>query len=375
MILSWLEVKYLLRCESVCKAWNAALVKNREFIDMLALHNGFRLHNGLRFHIIEHDAIIFTIRRFDPQRRMAKRKLRYLSPFSCRGLLVEGLCRASSLRTNYWLPATKYRICNPAIKRVLDLPLPHEGVIVMRIFLNSATNSYNVVSLYSDRLEKKVNFEILDLGCQSTDPCPDENLSWRTLDIPGYDEANRLQEYDGKRCVMEEAGILLMPALHNVESGNAVILCVDLVHQACTTLNAPHTLSLEYREINLQLWRGKPALSFVSEEKLNVCILEDYKTQTWGDTILIPLPNLNNAIPRVKKQIPQIYQRDEEDFLVYTDDFYTNGIKGYRVCKTGSEELIFAPTPPPTRVPATLVSLKGMRPQKKKQLNKSILSH
>ena len=320
------------------------------------------IHESIRFHIIEHDPILLTIKRTNPRRHTTKSKFRYLSHFSCRGLLVEGLCRASSVRSaDYWLPATKYRICNPTTKRVLDLPLPHEGVIVMGVFLNSATNSYNVVSLYSDRLEQKVNFQLLDLGGQSTDPCPDENLSWRTLDIPEYDEASRLQEYDGKRCVMEE-GILLMPALHKVESGNGVILCVDLVQQACTTLNAPHSLSLEDSEINLQLWRGKPALSFVSEEKLNVCILEDYQTQTWADTILIPLPNLNNAIPRVKKQIPQIHRMDEEDFLFYTDDFYTNGVKGYRVCKTGSEELIFASTSPPTRVPATLVSVKGMRP-------------
>ncbi|KAK1377952.1 hypothetical protein POM88_024696 [Heracleum sosnowskyi] len=176
--------------------------------------------------------------------------------------------------------------------------------------------------------------ELIDLGDHSNDPCPNKDLSWRKLNIPEYDEANRLQKYDFGRSVLEE-GILFIHALLKFVSSNPKILCVDLVQQACTTLNVPESLAFEDRNFNFQLWRGKPTLSFVSEEKLNVQILEDYKKRKWADTILIPLPFLEEE-PDLKKMIPD---------------------------KVNSEELDFDSTPPPTRVLATLVSVKGMRPK------------
>ncbi|KAK1377951.1 hypothetical protein POM88_024695 [Heracleum sosnowskyi] len=191
--------------------------------------------------------------------------------------------------------------------------------------------------------------------------CPNKDLSWRKLNIPEYDEAKRLQKYDCRRCVLEE-GILFIPALLKVVSSNPIILCVDLVQQVCTTLNAPESLGFEDRgNINFQLWRGKPALSFVSEEKLNVWILEDYKKQKWAETMLIPLPFLEEE-PNLKKMIPNIYQGDEEDLLVYPHSRRGYPI-GYHIYKVNSKVLGYDSTPPPTRVVATFVSVKGMRPK------------
>ncbi|KAK1377950.1 hypothetical protein POM88_024694 [Heracleum sosnowskyi] len=241
-ILSWLEEKYLLTCKSVCKAWRALIVKNVQFIDMMATHN------GCRFHIIKHKRRHLRIIRIDEgfdDINQKKKKFRYLSHLSCRGLLVEGLSRESTT------PPTKYRIYNPTTKLILDLPCPHKEVILMRVFLNSSTSSYNVVSLYHDE-KNRVKMELIDLGGHSNDPCPNKDLSWRKLNIPEYDEANRLQKYDCRRCVLEE-GILFIPALLKVVSSNPIILCVDLVQQACTTLNAPESLGFEDRNINFQL--------------------------------------------------------------------------------------------------------------------------
>ncbi|KAK1354257.1 hypothetical protein POM88_047513 [Heracleum sosnowskyi] len=368
MILSWLEVKYLLRCKSVCKVWNAVLVNNIQFIDMHAINNGCRSD-----HIIRHKRKHRTLRFIDEYHvvhleykgRERRKKFRFLSYVSCRGLLVAGLTQALAM------PATKYRICNLTTKCILNLPHPNKGVIVMRVFLNSSTNSYHVVSLYNDE-ENKVKFEMIDLGGQSYDRCLNEDLSWRTLNIPEYDVANRLQKYDCSRCVLEE-GILFIPALLRVVSSNPIIVCVDLVQQACTTLNAPESLLFENPKVNFQLWRGKPALSFVSEERLNVWIVEDYKINKWADPILIPLPSLD-GYAYLRKQIPQIHQGDEEDFLVYSDYMFTKTIKGeyikgYRVCKIGLEVLSYAETPPPMRVPATLVSVKDISNEHNRQAN------
>ncbi|KAK1351675.1 hypothetical protein POM88_054134 [Heracleum sosnowskyi] len=133
------------------------------------------------------------------------KKAKKFNFISCRGLLVEG-----NLSGALTIPEIKYRIYNPTTKRVLDLPNPQKKVIVMRVFLNSSTNSYHVVSLYTDKTNN-VKFELIDLGGQSNDPCPNGDLSWRALNIPDFDVASRLQKYDCSRCVLEE-GILFMPA-------------------------------------------------------------------------------------------------------------------------------------------------------------------
>ncbi|KAK1377948.1 hypothetical protein POM88_024692 [Heracleum sosnowskyi] len=174
--------------------------------------------------------------------------------------------------------------------------------------------------------------ELIDLGGHSNDPCPNKDLSWRKLNIPEYDEANRLQKYDCRRCVLEE-GILFIPALLKVVSSNPIILCVDLVQQACTTLNAPESLGFE----------------------------DHYKKQKWAETMLIPLPFLEQK-PNLKKMIPNIYQGDEEDLLVYPHSRRGYPI-GYHIYKVNSKVLGYDSTPPPTRVVATFVSVKGMRPK------------
>ncbi|KAK1378110.1 hypothetical protein POM88_024854 [Heracleum sosnowskyi] len=51
--------------------------------------------------------------------------------------------------------------------------------------------------------------------------------------------------------------------------------------------------------------RGKPAISFVLKEKLNLWVLEDYKKQKWADTIQIPLPSLKKY-PNLKI-VPLLY--------------------------------------------------------------------
>ncbi|KAL8145758.1 hypothetical protein AgCh_003780 [Apium graveolens] len=155
-------------------------------------------------------------------------------------------------------------------------------------------------------------------------------------------------------------GVLYILALLAVESSNPMIICVDLVNEACTTHYAPQTLLFNWYEVNFQLWKGKPSIIFIVEEKLNIWILEDYKTRKWADPIVILLPFLEQN-PFMKKVVPYIYEDDEEDALVYHKDSLC-----YRVYKLNSKELCTIPCPP-LRAPATLVSVKGMQPERRER--------
>lgn len=157
---------------------------------------------------------------------------------------------------------------------------PHDTMFSMRVFLHSSTSSYYVVSLYTDE-ENKDKLKLLDLGSQSNDPRPYKDLSWRNINIPEYDKTtDRLRDYYVTHYI-SEYGILFT---FSVGSSIHIIVSVDLVQEVCTIVNVPESLSSGFRGIRNQLWRGKLTFCFVSEEKLNVCVLEDYKNTsgvTW----------------------------------------------------------------------------------------------
>ncbi|KAK1377949.1 hypothetical protein POM88_024693 [Heracleum sosnowskyi] len=350
LILSWLEEKYLLRCKSVCKVWHDVIVKNKQFIDIHAIHNGRRFHNSCKLRrplmmiYLGDDAILN-----DTELKL-KKKFRRLS-HSCTGLLVEGLTKKAFTTTT-----DIYRIRNPTTKRILDLPRPREKVFSMSVFLHSSTSSFYVISLNRDE-ELIVKLEVIDLGGQSNDPCPEIDLSWRNLNIPGFDKAiNDGPEKYYRTSFISEDGILFMFPIGS--SNPATILCVDLVQEVCTIVNAPEGISCGLSGVRIQLWRGKLTIASVSEEKLNVWVLEDYKKHKWSDKV-IPLPFLNQN-PHMKNLIPELHQGDEEDFLVYLDDYNVGGQDYRHVYKLDSKVLSHGPTPP-ISMPATFVSVKGMR--------------
>lgn len=336
-ILSWLEVKSLLRFKSVCKVWYA-VIRNKQFVEVHAIRNRHSFYNIGQTRV----------------RLQGTKKIRYRC-ISCGGLL---LVQISSL-----VSATSsaiYRIVNPTTKRILDLPHPHKRVISIQIFLNSNTSSYNVVSVYFGKENREVKLELIDLGGQSNDPCPNENLSWRTLKIIEFDNISKQQRYHFLYRMSSSEGVLYILALHAAESSNPMIIRVDLVNEACTTHYAPQSLLFKWFEVNFQLWKGKPSIIFVVEEKLNIWILEDYKTRKWANPIVILLPFLEQN-PFLKTVVPYIYEDDKEDALVYRKDSLC-----YRVYKLNSKELCTIPCPP-LRAPATLVSVKGMQPEKKER--------
>lgn len=219
----------------------------------------------------------------------------------------------------------------------------------MFVFLNSSTSSYNVVSVCIDGLYANEKLELIDLGGQSNDSCPNTDLSWRTLHISEFDNFSRERVFNFKYC-MSSKGVFYILALQRYQSSCPTIICADLVKQTCTTLNAPKSLCFRWHEVGFQLWRGQPSIIFILEEKLNVWMLEDYKKQKWADTIVIPIPFLEqNAV------IPHIYEVDNEECLFYHK--YNSIVSIHRLV---IKELYPSPALP-VRVSATLVSVKGMQ--------------
>lgn len=114
-------------------------------------------------------------------------------------------------------------------------------------------------------------------------------------------------------------------------------------------------LRLNSRNVCFQLCRGKPIVTYVVEDKLKIWVLEDYMNQKWADMIQISLPFLKED-PSLKF-IPYICCNDNGELRL--------------LCGRGKTELfVYNPkskerTIPSLLVPATLVSVKGIQPEKK----------
>lgn len=345
-ILSRLGVKSLLRCKSVCKIWYA-VIKSRHFVNMHA-------RNTRRFCNIKRKCKLLNS-------DGSTEEIRYISN-SCEGfLLVKNLFFASATA----MPLVTYQISNPKTKRVLDLPRPRDFVQTMFVFLNSSTSSYNVVSVFHAEDKKNLKLELIDLGVQSNDSRPNTDFSWITLNIPEFDNSIKHENYLFRYCMSGE-GVFYALCLDTSQVSKPIIFCADLINQTSTTLNAPESLWFKWRDVHFQLWRGQPSIIFKLEEKLNVWMLEDYKKQKWADMIVIPMPFLAQYPNSHLWSTPQIYQVDKEECLMFPRDGKTNYIY-----KLGTKEFCIVPTLC-MRVPATLVSVKGMQSKTMKPGSKYI---
>ncbi|KAK1366338.1 hypothetical protein POM88_041899 [Heracleum sosnowskyi] len=236
---------------------------------------------------------------------------------------------------------------------------PHKRVGDYMILFQKI-DSYYAFSAYIDEDNMKQNFGLLDLGGQSNDPCPNANLSWKTVNISEFDKLRRPQNYNSS--FLQSKGIIYILVPPEVGLSNPKIICSDLVkQQTCATLNLPdQSLCFNSKEVCFRNWRGNPAVTYVLEEKLNTRVLEDYKTQKWADTIQIPMPFLKEQ-PSWNKKVPHInFDDDGEVFLQYwmVLTWWKYDPKLKQMCKDLSAQV---------RVPATLTSVKGMQSGKKER--------
>ncbi|KAK1351541.1 hypothetical protein POM88_054228 [Heracleum sosnowskyi] len=335
-ILSYLDVKSLMICKSVCKLWYA-VIRNNEFVEMHMSRNSGRFHFPERYgQSLNSDGIIET----------------YQYQSSLNGLLLEK--RICSERA-------KYRILNPSTKEILDIPYPNtrEHLLCLNMYLDSSTGLYNLASISCDDKGSKFVFRVLDLGRPGNYPCCCEHLSWRTLNITEMDNINENGNYRFTILGSEVSMlyVIRVPTARFTPFTKPEIICVDLVQETRATCTAPESM-LNCR-LTFQLWQQKPTILSLANDKLSVWVLEDYREHKWSDKLLIPLTYLNEY-PRLRKVVPGFFHADGEDVLLYK---YTSVCYAYKL-----ESKEFCSVAPSTgkniKVADTLVSLKGMRPEK-----------
>lgn len=337
-ILSYLEVKSLLVCKSVCKQWYA-IIKKDEFVEM------HRRRNNGRFHIFKRNGECLNSDGI-------KETYKYLS--SINGLLL--VERRSSVTKR-----ASYQIGNPSTKETLDIPYPDTRgfLLAVTIYFDSSTGLYNLVYVFSDRTCNDFLFQVIDFERPGTYPSNCESVSWSSLNFRRMINLNEHRKY----CfaiVTTRVGMLYVLKTLKVGRGKPEIICIDLVQVTCTSCIGPESISRDRGMLIFQLWQEKPTILSLVNDKLSVRVLEDYKKQKWSDEILISLTYLNEY-PRLKNVTPVFFHADGEDMLIYKSPSvcYVYKLESKEFCKVEPS------TGKTIEVAETLVSLKGMRPEKK----------
>lgn len=301
-ILSWLEVKSLLRCKCVCRQWYA-LMQLKEFAEM-------RWNRGSRFSVIKREGERLN---FDG----SNETFRIVS--YCDGLLLE-----KRLSSN--IPSAKYRMSNPSTKQILDLPDPHETIVNMSIYLHPSTGSYNVVSLYFEKESRKLSFEVIDVGCGPSE----EDLSWRTLKISDFYNLTReeTKSFYVKIPVISTKGIAYLCRICKAGSSDAEIICIDINKEVSTAYKAPRNFFSDWENVKFMLWNDMPSVLGFVGENLVVWVLEDHKNQKWSDIKMAISSMCLESFPAWKKVLTCFSCKDGEDVITFTD-----GVKrfAYRV--------------------------------------------
>lgn len=327
-ILSWLTVKSLLSCKCVCKQWNA-IIQDIVFVEMhMARNINSYCYSKFESETLNLDGVEET----------------FAYVYTCDGLLLE---RSIS--------SHKYRIRNPAIKQILDLPDPHKNSMLMVNYYNYCADTYRVLSIYQGNEESKnSNCEVLDLV--------GSDLSWRPLNISIFHDFVRIKENFSFLVIGD---ILHCIRLAGFGSSNSEIICLNLENEeVCSSVNVPRSFFSVWWDVKFLYWDGKPSLVRLMEEQLIVWVLEDYKIQKWADSkIVISLPFLQENA-NMKGLRPWLALEGKVYFHLTNVDAYFYHSESKLLQKL-PEEMSY------NRVAnqATLVTLEGMRPEKKESRN------
>ncbi|KAK1357579.1 hypothetical protein POM88_050835 [Heracleum sosnowskyi] len=150
----------------------------------------------------------------------------------------------------------------------------------MSIYLHSSTGSYNVVSLYFEKENRKISFEVIDVGYG-----PNEDLSWRTLKISDFYNLTRqeTESFYVKRPVISTKGIAYLCRICKAGLSNAEIICIDINKEVSTTYIAPRNFFSDWENVKFMLWNDMSSVLGFVEESIVVWVLEDHKNQKWSD--------------------------------------------------------------------------------------------
>ncbi|KAL3522095.1 hypothetical protein ACH5RR_014929 [Cinchona calisaya] len=335
-ILTRLPVKSLLRCKSVCKLWKTILEE--------------------RFFIEEHRNLSEMV--YEYRDEMTNETGDNEEVFECKCVLDGLLLERNNL-------TGKYRIRNPATKKILNLPDPGEHtVLYVQMFYVPKTGHYKLVNIYCQNGTEHGGCGVLSLI--GTD------LKWRALNIPSlYDLGFKRQRTFYINIRQMFYFIRICEAGFGEESE---IVCLDVGSECYVNVKIPQAFfSGGIYDIHAFYWEDKLSLGGLVEQELHVWILEDYKNQKWAERkIIIPLlflseyPNKTDICP---SSYCEGYERgflwfisDDEDHIAYHIE--SQSVHVLNKLPEGKKNLYY--------MEPSLVNLEGFQPiikkPKKKQL-------
>ncbi|XP_059627480.1 F-box protein At2g40925-like [Cornus florida] len=330
-ILSWLQVKVLLRLKCVCKQWYA-IIEGRHFIEK---------------HISR------TIIATDQYNTIAKTPApAYSFQFMCG-------CDGLLLKMNNG--SLKYFIENPTTRQILELPDPHQGSIDISLSFIPSTGDYKLVSIY-DIDGKKAGNE----GCEVLTVGTDD--SWRPLKLPNLDDINKNR--DRASVIVSIGSTVHCFRLFNVGSNiYQDVVSLDVETECFTVTALSQDLVPDQKKVEALSWNGK--LSFVNrvQEVLHVLVLEDHKRWKWGEEFVISLVFLKenqdmmvDLVPLFAKNGDLWFRWKEEKYFAYNME---SGTINHTIVAAQGHKI----TKKLYRSPPSLVTLKGMRQKAQTQMN------
>ncbi|GER52988.1 F-box family protein [Striga asiatica] len=238
-ILSRLPIKDAARLQLVSKHWQS-LIQNHYFMNRHMAHTRFTYH-------------WFNIQPTQAQAQTARET--YLLTAGLDGLLI---LKNTTKNIHY--------LWNPATKRALELPSPHEGSYGLSLAFVRATQSYRVVSFY---LDPKTGFD----GCEILTPgLPGP---WKPLNVPGAlrkrERISVIVSGEAVHCVFFNRARPETLISLNLETEKFSISCFG-------KLGRPDTRWRNYWDMD---WAGKLAIADVVGPNLEVMELTDYERGIW----------------------------------------------------------------------------------------------
>ena len=323
-ILSSLPAKSLLRFKCVCKEW-CSIIQDQVFIET---------------HL---NKAPFIIRYSDKDETSLGTYRIVVGNFEAMGT-VNGLSLEKSCDSE------ECRIRNPTTRQILDLrlPHPHKGTFCV-VFCYKSLGQCKLVSLYKDET---------CYGCQVLTIEKDDQ--WRDLEVPSSqgNKVLRVRLINTQREVVHYTMVILDGTEIYVK-----IYTFDFENECFSTTNSTLTQGSFTRssKVSVMAWDGCLSYAEVKEEALNVWVLEDYKKKRWSKRkIVLPLTFLKENHIKLKNLIFYDVTSDELSFLWNKSMFAYNMKTGTITCRSSAPEgkQVFC------EFRETLVTLKGMRPEK-----------
>ncbi|KAL5772397.1 hypothetical protein ACOSP7_012002 [Xanthoceras sorbifolium] len=250
-ILSWLPVKYLVRCKCVCKQWYN-LIENRCF-------NVKHFSRSAPISVYCED----KVESLDMDGNIIQEKFRRMRVFA--GLVSEKGDISG-----------KYRLRNLSTQEIVYLPDPHENTFTIASTDDFSSGEIKLVAVYFGQ-NKSIEFEFLNL---------DRDDKWRPLNFPILEyQQSTSKLLMGKNAFYYSSG---------VEDGSKKVYIdvysFDMKSECCFKNTLPRGFFYDSSKLLFLYWNGCVAFGDIVEGNLNVIVLEDHKKHKWSETkIVIPL--------------------------------------------------------------------------------------